>query len=78
MDRGKPVCGKQGAFYNRIIEKIYGVEVAAFTGNAQAKQALRYNKRVAWVYDDSSIMSDLLSGNWDGFEMPLPSEDENP
>ena len=76
--RGKPVCGKQGAFYNQIVEKRYGVEVAAFTGNAEAKQALRDKKCVAWVYDDSSIMSDLLSGNWDGFEMPLPSEDDNP
>lgn len=76
--RGKPVCGKQGAFYNQIVENRYGVEVAAFTGNAEAKQALRDKKCVAWVYDDSSIMSDLLSGNWDGFEMPLPSEDDNP
>ena len=47
--RGKPVCGKQGAFYNQIVEKRYGVEVAAFTGNAEAKQALRDKKCVAWV-----------------------------
>jgi polar amino acid transport system substrate-binding protein len=33
---------------------------------------------VAWVYDDSSIGSDLSSGNWDEFEMPLASEDDNP
>jgi len=76
--RGKPVCGKQGAFYNRIVEERYGVEVVAFTGNAEAKQALRDRKCVAWVYDDSSIGSDLASGNWDGFEMPLASEDDNP
>ncbi len=31
-----------------------------------------------WVYDDSSIMSDLSSGKWDKFEMPLGSEDDNP
>ena len=76
--RGKPVCGKQGAFYNTIIEERYGAEVTAFTGNAEAKQALRDKKCVAWVYDDSSIMSDLSSGNWDEFEMPLSSEDDNP
>jgi polar amino acid transport system substrate-binding protein len=33
---------------------------------------------VAWVYDDSSIMADLASGNWDDFEMPLNTEDDNP
>ncbi|WP_371227286.1 transporter substrate-binding domain-containing protein [Roseovarius sp. 2305UL8-3] len=76
--RGKPVCGKQGAFYNQIVEERYGVEIVAFTGNAEAKQALRDKKCVAWVYDDSSIGSDLASGNWDEFEMPLSSEDDNP
>lgn len=76
--RGKPVCGKQGAFYNQIVEERYGAEIIAFTGNAEAKQALRDKKCVAWVYDDSSIVSDLSSGNYEEFEMPLPSEDDNP
>ena len=75
---GKPVCGKQGAFYNKIVEERYGAKVVAFTGNAEAKQALRDKKCIAWVYDDSSIMSDLSSGNWDDYEMPLASEDDNP
>ena len=76
--RGKPVCGKQGAFYNKIVSDRYGAEIVAFTGNAEAKQALRDKKCIAWVYDDSSIMSDLASGNWDDYEMPLTSEDDNP
>ena len=76
--RGKPVCGKQGAFYNHIVEERYGAEVVAFTGNAEAKQALRDKKCVGFVYDDSSIMADLASGEWDGFGMPMPTEDDNP
>ena len=76
--RGKPVCGKQGAFYNQIVEERYGAKIVAFTGNAEAKQALRDKKCIAWVYDDSSIMSDLSSGNYPDFEMPLASEDDNP
>ncbi len=76
--RGKPVCGKQGAFYNQVVTERYGVNVVAFTGNAEAKQALRDKKCVAWVYDDSSIGSDLASGEYDEFEMPLNSEDDNP
>ena len=76
--RGKSVCGKQGAFYNEVVTERYGVEVVAFTGNAEAKQALRDKKCVAWVYDDSSIGSDLSSGEFEEFEMPLASEDDNP
>ncbi len=76
--RGKPVCGKQGAFYNEVVTERYGVNIIAFTGNAEAKQALRDKKCVAWVYDDSSIGSDLSSGEYDDFEMPLASEDDNP
>ena len=75
---GKPVCGKQGAFYNKIVNERYDAEIVAFIGNAEAKQALRDKKCIAWVYDDSSIMSDLSSGNWNDFEMPLSSEDDNP
>ncbi|MCP5149702.1 MAG: transporter substrate-binding domain-containing protein [Ectothiorhodospiraceae bacterium] len=76
--RDKPVCGKQGAFYNKIVSERYGAKIIAFTGNAEAKQALRDKKCIAWVYDDSSIMSDLASGNYGEFEMPLASEDDNP
>jgi polar amino acid transport system substrate-binding protein len=76
--RGKPVCGKQGAFYNKVVADRYDAKIIAFTGNAEAKQALRDKKCIAWVYDDSSIMSDLSSGNYDGYEMPLNSEDDNP
>ena len=76
--KDKPVCGKQGAFYNKIVTERYGAKVVAFTGNAEAKQALRDKKCIAWVYDDSSIMSDLSSGEYDDFEMPLNSEDDNP
>jgi len=76
--RGKPVCGKQGAFYNKIVSERYGAEIIAFQGNSEAKQALRDKKCIAWVYDDSSIVSDLASGEYGDFEMPLESEDDNP
>lgn len=75
---GKPVCGKQGAFYNQIVEQRHGAKVVAFGSNAEALQALRDKRCVAWVYDDSSIAADLASGQYDDFEMPLTSEDNNP
>jgi polar amino acid transport system substrate-binding protein len=76
--KGKPVCGKQGAFYNKIVSQRYGAKVVAFVNNAEAKQALRDGKCIAWVYDDSSIMADLASGQWDGYEMALNTEDDTP
>ena len=76
--KGKPVCGKQGAFYNKQVSKKYGAKIIAFVGNAEAKQALRDGKCVAWVYDDSSIMADLASGQYDNYEMPMMTEDDNP
>ena len=76
--RDKPVCGKQGAFYNKGVSKKYGAKIIAFVGNAEAKQALKDGRCVAWVYDDSSIMADLASGEWNDFEMPLETEDDTP
>jgi polar amino acid transport system substrate-binding protein len=76
--RGKPICGKQGAFYNKNASERYGATVSAFIGNAEAKQALRDKKCIGFIYDDSSIMADLVSGDWDDFEMPMPTEDDNP
>ena len=76
--KGKPVCGKQGAFYNKVVGKKYGAKIIAFIGNAEAKQALRDGKCVAWVYDDSSIMAELASGQFDDYEMPMKTEDDTP
>ncbi len=76
--RDKPVCGKQGAFYNKGVSKKYGAKIIAFVGNAEAKQALKDGRCIAWVYDDSSIMADLASGDWDDYEMPLATEDDTP
>jgi polar amino acid transport system substrate-binding protein len=76
--RDKPVCGKQGAFYNKQVSQRYGAKIVAFVGNAEAKQALRDGKCIAWVYDDSSIMADLASGQYDDYEMPMKTEDDTP
>ena len=76
--KGKPVCGKQGAFYNKQVTRKHGAKIIAFVGNSEAKQALRDGKCVAWVYDDSSIMADLASGQYNDYEMPMKTEDDNP
>lgn len=74
----RPVCGIQGAFYNKIVEERYGATIVAFGGASEAKQALKDKKCIAFVYDDSSLMTTLASDGWDDFEMPLVTEDDNP
>lgn len=73
--RDKPVCAIQGAFFNKLIEERYGANIVAFQGTAEAKQALRDKKCVAFAFDDSGLMSTLATGDWEDFEMPLPTED---
>lgn len=76
--KGKPVCGKQGVFYNKIAEVEFGANVVAFGGNSEAKEALRSGKCLAWVYDDTSIAADIASGEWEGYEMPVDTVFSNP
>ncbi|WP_312795116.1 transporter substrate-binding domain-containing protein [Tianweitania sp.] len=76
--RDKPVCGNQGSFYLQTIEQKYGAKILAFGNAAEAKQALRDKKCVAFVYDDTSIRADFEAGGWDDFEIPLQSEDFTP
>ncbi|MFH5776372.1 transporter substrate-binding domain-containing protein [Paracoccus sp. NGMCC 1.201697] len=76
--RGKPACGVQGSFYLQNIEKKYGATIVAFGNAAEAKQALRDKKCVAFIYDDTTIGADFAAGGWDDFEMSLPVEDFAP
>ena len=74
----KPVCGKQGNYYNKQVETELHANLLAFSGNTEGKEALRAGKCIAWVYDDVSIMADLATPDWDGYEMPVPVLYNNP
>lgn len=76
--KGKPVCGVQGSFYLQKVEQVYGATIVAFGNAAEAKQALRDKKCLAYVYDDTTIGADYAAGGWDDFEMSLPIEDFAP
>jgi polar amino acid transport system substrate-binding protein len=76
--KGAPVCGIQGAFYNRKTSEEFGAEIVAFKGTAEALTALKQNRCVAFVYDDSFIVSRLAEAEWEGFKMPLPTIDDAP
>jgi len=75
---GKPVCGKQGNYYNKQVQTELKANIVAFTGNTEGKEGLRSGKCIAWLYDDAPISSDLASGGWDDYEMPVPALYNNP
>ncbi len=76
--KGAPVCGIQGAFYNRKTSEDFGATIVAFKGTAEALTALKQNRCVAFVYDDSFIVSRLGDADWEGWAMPLPTIDDAP
>jgi polar amino acid transport system substrate-binding protein len=77
--RGKPVCGIQGAFYNKKTAEVYGANIVAFKSTPEVYTALKQGRCVGFVYDDSSIMGTLADkADWADYEMPLPTIDETP
>ncbi len=76
--RGKPVCGIQGAFYNKKTGKEFGAKIVAFKGTAEVYAALKGGNCVAFVYDDSAIVAKAADPDWSDYEMPLPTIDDAP
>lgn len=76
--KGKPVCGIQGAYYNKEAAENFGLQVVAFTGTAEALTALKQGRCVGLIYDDTSIEADLLQPDWSTYDMPLDSQDSQP
>ena len=76
--KGKPVCGIQGAYYNKSVAEKYGAKVVAFTGTAEALTALKQGRCIGFLYDNTAIQGQLVSGQWNTFHMPLPTEDALP
>lgn len=75
---GAPVCGVQGAFYNRKTEEEFGADIVGFTGTSEALNALQQGRCAAFVYDDSFLNSRLQEDGWADYEMPLETIDDAP
>ncbi len=76
--RGRPICGIQGAFYNRKTQEEFGANIVAFTGTAEVLTALQQGRCQAFVYDDSFINARLQEAEWADYEMPLETIDDAP
>lgn len=75
--KGRKVCGVQGAYYNRRVGQLYAPELVVFPAVPEALNALQGGNCIAFLFDDTLIVSTLAGGDakWSGYEMPLPSED---
>lgn len=75
--RGRRICAVQGAYYNRRVAQLYGPDLAVFPAVPDALNALASGNCIAFLFDNTLIVSTLTSdtGRWGDYEMPLPSED---
>src|SRR5271156_3493636 len=71
--RGKTICTIEGAFYTSEIEQRYGSELLMFKSTGEMYDALRHERCVSAVYDDTAIIGKLQDSDWREFEMPLRS-----
>ena len=75
--KGRKVCAVQGAYYNRRVSQLYAPDMVVFPAVPDALNALQGGNCVAFLFDNTLIESTLAGGDpkWNGYEMPLPSED---
>jgi polar amino acid transport system substrate-binding protein len=76
--RGRELCAIQGAWYNRLAQESYAVEIIAFTGTAEVETALRQGRCLGWLYDDNLIAVMLANPDWSDFHQPLESQRDTP
>lgn len=75
--RGRKVCGVQGAYPNRRVSQLYQPELVVFPSVPDGLNALQGGNCIAFLFDDTFIVSTLADGDpkWANYEMPLKSED---
>ena len=76
--KDQKICGIQGAWYNKNIQQDYGAETVAFKGTSEVYSALKGNNCVAFVYDDTLVMANLLEPEWKDYEMPFKTIADEP
>lgn len=75
--KGKPVCAVQGNFFNADLQaKFVQTDLIAFKGIPEAEQALISGQCIAFVYDDTLILSKkkFEADRWRDFDVVLIGE----
>jgi polar amino acid transport system substrate-binding protein len=75
--KGKPVCAIQGNFFNAELQsKFVQTDLLAFKGIPEAEQALISGQCIAFVYDDTLILSKkkFEADRWKEYDLVLLTE----
>jgi polar amino acid transport system substrate-binding protein len=75
--KGKPVCGVQGAYYNRRTGEEFGAQMVVFKGVTEAMAALEGGNCVGTVFD-TTFFAGLGDAKWAEYAMVMPSIDPEP
>jgi len=75
--KGKPICGVQGAYYNRRTGEEFGAQMVVFKGVTEAMAALEAGNCVGTVFD-TTFFAGLADAKWADYAMVLPSIDPEP
>lgn len=73
--RGKPLCGINGATYNKAAAEKFGFDLSAFPGIPEALTAMQQGRCVGFLFDDTAIEGQLTKSQWSSYDMPLASQD---
>ncbi len=76
--KGQTLCGIQGTYYNKDVQEKYGAHIVAFTGTSEALTALKQGRCIGFLFDNTAIQGQLLSGQWDSYGMKLKTLDAKP
>ncbi len=76
--KGKPVCGIQGAYYNRRTGEEFGANLVVFKGVTEAMAALEGGNCVGTVFDTTFFAGIMGDSKWADYAMVLPSIDPEP
>ena len=76
--KGKPVCGIQGAYYNRRTGEEFGANLVVFKGVTEAMAALEAGNCVGTVFDTTYFAGIMGDPKWADYAMVLPSIDPEP
>ena len=71
---GKPICGIQGAWFNKDFGTKNGAEMMTFKGVAEAEAALLAGRCIGWLYDDSAFAARKAADpqKWDNYALVTP------
>ncbi|TCM86134.1 transporter substrate-binding domain-containing protein [Rhodovulum steppense] len=71
--RDAPVCLTQGAYFNRTLERDFGLKGQYFPGNREARLALKYGRCVGWAFDDTALAQLVHTEHEPGFGVIVPT-----